>query len=113
MARVSATCPEKAGSCIRSATAGLNAVWALSWPEQRAARIKPITIRAYFGIASPHPHLQGGTVGDWPLNVFDEHQAAAELETLRAIASAEIHNLVFQTGGDYRIIPALSRERSR
>jgi hypothetical protein len=94
----------------RSATAGLNSVWALAWPEQRAARIKPILIRAYFGIGSPHPHLQGGTVADWPLNVFDEHQAAAELATLRAIAAAEIHNLVFQTGGDYRIIPALLNE---
>jgi hypothetical protein len=91
----------------RSATAGLAAVWALAWPQQRAARIKPIIIRAYFGIASQHPHLQGGTVGDWPLNVFDEHQAIAELATLRTIAAAEIHNLVFQTGGDYRIIPAL------
>jgi hypothetical protein len=91
----------------RSATAGLVAVWALSWREQRAARIKPIVIRAYFGIGSPHPHLQGGTVGYWPLNVFDEDQAAAELANLRAIAAGEIHNLVFQTGGDYRIIPAL------
>ena len=91
----------------RSATAGLDSVWALTWPQQRAARIKPIVIRAYFGIGSPHPHLQGGTVGDWPLNVFNEHQAAAELATLRPIAAAEIHNLVFQTGGDYRIIPAL------
>jgi hypothetical protein len=87
--------------------AGLDAIWTLSWRQQRAARIKPIIIRAYFGIGSPHPHLQGGSVGDWPLNVFDEEQAAAELPTLRAIASAEIHNLVFQTGGDYRIIPAL------
>jgi hypothetical protein len=51
-------------------------------------------IRAYFGIGSPHPHLQGVTVGDWPLNVFDEHQAAGELATLRTIAGAEIHNLV-------------------
>jgi hypothetical protein len=97
----------------RSATAGLEAVWALSWPEQRAARIKPIVIRAYFGIGSPHPHLQGGTVGDWPLNVFDEHQAAAELTTLRTIAAAEIHNLVFQTGGDYRIIPSTRRPPRR
>jgi hypothetical protein len=94
----------------RTATGGLDAVWALSWPEQRAARIEPIVIRAYFGIGSPHPHLRGGTVGDWPLNVFDEEQAAAELPTLRAIASAEIHNLVFRTGGDYRIIPALLHE---
>lgn len=70
-------------------------------------------IRAYFGIGSPHPHLQGGTVGDWPLNVFSEDEAAAELATLRTIAAAEIHNLVFQTGGDYRIIPALLSGPSR
>jgi hypothetical protein len=31
--------------------------------------------------------------------------AAAELPTLRAIASADLHNLVFQR--DYRIIPAI------
>jgi hypothetical protein len=90
--------------CLR---AGVSAVWALSWPEQGAAGVNPIEIRAYYGIGFLHPHLQGGTVGDWPLNVFDEEQAAAELPTLRAIASAEIHNLVFQTGGDYRIIPAV------
>jgi hypothetical protein len=96
----------------RSATATAEAVWALSWPEQQAARTNPIIIRAYFGIGSPHPHLRGGTVGDWPLNVFDEHQAALELATLRAIAAAEIHNLVFQTGGDYRIIPALLNRSS-
>jgi hypothetical protein len=97
----------------RSVTAGLNSIWILAWPEQRAVHIKPIVIRAYFGIGSPHPHLQGGTVGDWPLNVFDEQQAAAELPTLRAIAGAEIHNLVFQTGGDYRIIPALLNRPAR
>jgi hypothetical protein len=91
----------------RSASGGLDAVWALAWPEQRATRIDPIVIRAYFGVGSPHPHLQGGTVGDWPFNVFDHQHAAAELATLRVIAAAEIHNLVFQTGGDYRIIPAL------
>ncbi|MDX6665565.1 MAG: hypothetical protein QOG68_1771 [Solirubrobacteraceae bacterium] len=92
---------------LRSGPGGLEAVWELSWREQRAAGIKPIVIRAYFGSGSPHPHLRGGTVGDWPLNVFDEDQAAAELATLRAIAAGEIHNLVFQTGGDHRIIPAL------
>src|SRR6266496_6753628 len=54
---------------------------------------------------SHHPHLQGGTVGDWPLNVFDETQAAAALPTLRAVASADLHNLVLQR--DYRIIPAI------
>ena len=86
---------------------GQVAVWALSWPEQKAAEVSPIEIRAYFGIGFLHPHLRGAALGDWPLNVFDEEQAAAELPTLRAIASADIHNLVFQTGGDYRIIPAV------
>ena len=90
----------------RSADGGIDAVWALSWPEQKAAGIKPIVIRAYFGTGFAHPHLQSDTVGDWPLNVFDEEQAAAELPTLRALAAADIHNLVFQLGGDIRIIPA-------
>jgi hypothetical protein len=84
---------------------GVEAIWALSWPEQQAAGISPIIIRAYYGAGAHHPHLQGGTVGDWPLNVFDKKQAAAELPTLRAIASADLHNLVFQR--DYRIIPAI------
>jgi hypothetical protein len=90
----------------QSADGGIDAVWSLSWPEQQAAGIKPIVIRAYFGPGFVHPHLQSGTVGDWPLNVFDEEQAAAELPTLRAMAAADVHNLVFQVGGDIRVIPA-------
>jgi hypothetical protein len=90
----------------RSADGGSEAVWELSWPEQQAAGVKPIIIRAYFGSGFAHPHLQSGTVGDWPLNVFDEEQAAAELPNLRAMAAADLHNLVFQLGGDIRIIPA-------
>jgi hypothetical protein len=91
----------------RSADGGVDAVWALSWPEQRAARINPIVIRAYFGSGFHHPHLKSGSVGDWPLNVFDEEQASADLPILRAMASADLHNLVFQLGGDYHIIPAI------
>jgi hypothetical protein len=91
----------------RSADGGTDALWALTWPEQQAAGIEPIVIRAYFGLGFAHPHLQSGTVGDWPLNVFDESQAAAELPTLRAMAAADAHNLVFQLGGDVRIIPAV------
>jgi hypothetical protein len=40
------------------------------------------------------------------MNVYDETQAAAELPTLRAMAAADLHNLVFELGGDVRIIPA-------
>jgi hypothetical protein len=90
---------------LRRRRDGVDAIWALSWPEQQAAGINPIVIRAYYGAAAHHPHLQAGTAGDWPLNVFDEQQAAAQLSALRAIASADLHNLVFQR--DYRIIPAI------
>jgi len=94
----------------RSPDGGVDAMWALSWPQQQTAGINPIVIRAYFGRGALHPHLRSGTVGDWPLNVFDEEQAAAELPTLRAIASTDIQNLVFQLGGDVRIIPAILNE---
>jgi hypothetical protein len=97
---------EVSATGLRRGADGPEAVWALSWAEQQAAGIKPIVIRAYFGSAFAHPHLQSGTVGDWPLNVFNEEQAAAELPTLRAMAAADAHNLVFQLGGDIRIIPA-------
>jgi hypothetical protein len=89
----------------RRGRGGVEAIWALSWPEQQTAGVSPVAIRAYYGAGAHHPHLQGGTAGDWPLNVFDEKQAAAELPTLRAVASADLHNLVFQS--DYRIIPAI------
>jgi hypothetical protein len=90
---------------VRRRGDGIEAIWALSWPEQQDTGISPIIIRAYYGAGAHHPHLQGATVGDWPLNVFDEGQAAAELPVLRAVASADLHNLVFQR--DYRIIPAI------
>jgi hypothetical protein len=89
-----------------SADGGLDAVWRLSWPQQQTAGVNPVVIRAYYGAGFHHPHLESSTVGDWPLNVFDEEQAAAELPTLRAMALADLHNLVFQLGGDWRIIPA-------
>jgi hypothetical protein len=88
----------------RSSDGGVSAVWSLSWPEQRSAGIDPIVLHAVYGAGFHHPHLRGGTVGDWPLNVFTEEQAAAELATLRVIAAAELHNLVFQR--DFRIVPA-------
>ncbi|MFC4611328.1 hypothetical protein ACFO9E_26555 [Streptomyces maoxianensis] len=89
---------------IRSAKDGVDATWALTWTEQQDAGISPIMLHAFYGAGFHHPHLRGGTVHDWPLNVFTEQQAAAKLTTLREIASAEVHNLVFQR--DYRIIPA-------
>lgn len=89
---------------FRAADGGLEAAWTLTWPEQRRAQLDPVTIRAFYGLGVHHPHLRGTTVGDWPLNVFTESDAAAELPTLRSIAAADLHNLVFRC--DFRIVPA-------
>jgi hypothetical protein len=90
----------------RTADGGLSASWTLSWPEQRSARIEPIVLQAYFGAGFHHPHLRGTTVHDWPLNVFNDEDAAAQLSILRAIATSDLHNLVFRA--DYRIVPAVT-----
>ena len=89
----------------RSPDGDATATWFLGWPEQEQRHIQPVTLQAFFGHEFHHPHLRGATVGNWPLNVFSEMDAAAELPTLRAIAGADLHNLVFQS--DYHIIPAI------
>ncbi|WP_219462902.1 hypothetical protein [Nonomuraea rhizosphaerae] len=86
---------------------GVSATWSLTWAEQRAANVEPVKLVAHYGRSFHHPHLSGGTLGTWPLNVFDAADAESTLPTLRAIGQADVHNLVFQA--DYRIIPAMSR----
>jgi hypothetical protein len=97
-----------ASGLVWSASGDVTAAWTLSWSEQQRAGISPITLEAFYGHDFHHPHLRGGTVGVWPLNVFSDADAAAELPTLRAIASADLHNLVFQS--DFRIVPAIIRK---
>ncbi|MFI1942097.1 hypothetical protein ACH44C_33805 [Streptomyces purpureus] len=97
----------QAGGVQRTPDGSLVARWALTWPEQRETGIDPISLIAYFGRGFHHPHLRGATVAEWPLNVFTEEQAAAEVPTLRAIAAADLHNLVFQR--DFRIVPEVVR----
>ena len=92
---------------VPSDDGGVAATWTLVWPGQEQAGIRPITLLAFYGRGFHHPHLRGGTVGDWPLNVFSDADAAVELPTLRAIAAAELHNLVFQR--DWRIVPVTVR----
>jgi hypothetical protein len=96
-----------ASGLTRSEDGGLVAEWVLSWPEQVAAGVGPVAIRAHYGRNFHHPHLSGATVGVWPLNVFTEAHAAAELPTMRAIVAADLHNRVFEA--DFRIVPATTR----
>lgn len=88
----------------RTRDGGLSNDWVLSWPEQRKVGVQPVAVRAYYGRGFHHPHLRGGTVHDWPLNVFTESQAVESLETIRALVAIEIHNVVFLS--DWGIIPA-------
>ena len=91
----------------RDVEGGLSASWELAWPDQQAAGLVPVTVLAHYEIGFHHPHLRGATVGDWPLNVFTSREATDQLPMLRAIVTADLHNLVFQA--DYRIIPAVMR----
>jgi len=91
----------------RSLDGGMSAAWELSWPEQRNVGLPSIMLHAYFGAAFHHPHLRGATVGDWPLNLFSVQDATDQLPVLRAIATSDLHNLVFQSY--YQIIPAVTR----
>ena len=91
----------------RSADGGLSATWDISWPEQRGARVAPVTLHAYFGAAFHYPHVRGATVGDWPLNLFGTQDAKDQLPILRAIIAGDLHNLVLQA--DYRLIRAVTR----
>src|ERR1700704_6580493 len=45
----------------RTPDGGLNASWALSWPEQQAAGIEPIVLQASFGGGFPNPHIRRTT----------------------------------------------------
>jgi hypothetical protein len=92
----------------RTGDGGLDSSWTLSWPEQRAAGVQPIVLLAHFGGGFHHPHLRGTTVRDWPLNVFSDEDATAQLSILRAIASGDLHNLVYRA--DYRIVPAVTTD---
>lgn len=46
-----------------------------------AGRLLPVALEAFFGVGFHHPDLRGATVGDWPLNVFSDTDAATELPT--------------------------------
>jgi hypothetical protein len=77
------------------------------WVESHLMFRRPVSLYAYYGIGFTHPHLRGATVRDWPLNVFTVNDARDQLPIMQAIATSDLHNLVFQS--DYRIIPAVTR----
>lgn len=86
----------------RTEDGGLSASWTLSWPEQRAARVPPIALQAYFGGGFHHPHLRGTTVYDWPLNVFSDEDAVGPAHVLAIAPDGDLW--VGTDGGLQRIV---------
>jgi hypothetical protein len=100
----------------RESDGSLSASWGLTWPEQKTAGVAPVTLYAYYGSTFLHPHLRGATVRDWPLNIFSLQDATDLLPILRAIATSDLHNLVFKRiiesyppSRDHRLVLCLVR----
>jgi len=107
---VRSTEPDGAGGFIGS--------WLLTWPELSestsrftAQRLQPVTISAVFPPGFTHPHLvAGGTVDPraaslaaWPMQVTSHEDAEQHRPVLWAIATAEVHDRIYQSS--WRIIP--------
>lgn len=97
---------------------GLIGSWALTWPALAGARsrftreaLAPVTISAVFPAGFVHPHLVAGGPVDpraasiiaWPMQVSSAADAEQQQGLLWAIATAEIHDRLYQSS--WRIIP--------
>ena len=86
--------------------------WVMSWPELSEATnrmngsvLQPITISAVFPPGFTHPHLvAGGPVNPraasilaWPMQVTSKQDAEHYLHVLWDIATAELHDLIYQS----------------
>ncbi len=105
---------------VRQEPAGVSAArWTLSWPEQRgtppvaapAEHLPPVEVTAIFPSEMHHPHLRGTAGGHWPFNVESAADAEQMRTTIEAIATAALHQLVFDAGGlnaGWRLIPLMT-----
>jgi hypothetical protein len=91
--------------------------WLLTWPELVATSsrltgqpLQPVTISAVFPPGFTHPHLVAGGPVDpraasltaWPLQVTSREDAEQQRPVLWAIATAELHDRIYQSS--WRII---------
>ncbi len=83
---------------------GSEAVWALSWPEQLEARIRPVQVGVCFSCSLPHPELRGSDCGTWPVQVVCEEDAQRYAVIVAAIVEAELHQRVHEAG--WQVLPA-------
>jgi hypothetical protein len=86
--------------------------WLLTWPElsQSSSRftgnqLQPVTISAVFPAGFTHPHLVAGgpvdpraiSLAAWPMQVTSSEDAEAQRPVLWAIATAEVHDRIYQS----------------
>ena len=98
---------------------GLRAFWSLSWPEQREARLRmaqgrvsPIQVIAKIGAENTHGHLSGVRAGDWPLQVTTPEDAQRQELIVMAIVEAELHERIFESDLNWRIVPSFARSHA-
>jgi len=92
--------------------------WLLTWPELAEATsrltgkaLDPVTISAVFPPGFTHPHLVAGgpvdpraaSLAAWPMQVTSPEDAEQHRPVLWAIATAEVHDRIYQS--TWRVIP--------
>jgi len=97
---------------------GLVGSWHLTWPElaevsnrMTGRGLLPVTIGAIFPAGFTHPHLVAGGPVDpraaslvaWPMQVASAEGAEQQRPLLWAIATAELHDRIYQS--TWRIVP--------
>jgi len=111
----------RASGVYRDETGVSAARWTLSWPEQRRTaaahapheHLGPVEVAAIFPGQMHHPHLRGTAAGFWPFNVESAEDAEKMRSTIEAIATASLHQLVFDAGGlnaGWRMIPVMTAD---
>jgi hypothetical protein len=98
---------------------GSIASWVLTWPELSMLKsrftgklLQPVTISAVFPPGFTHPHLvAGGPVNPhaaslmaWPMQVTSPEDAEQHRPVLLAIATAEVHDRIYQS--TWQVIPS-------
>lgn len=92
---------------------GAAVTWSLSWPDQREAIVRatgkplePIAVVARLRPTHIHGHLGGSYFGDWPMQIISADDARRQAPIVLAIVEAELHQRVFEAGGNWRLVPA-------
>jgi hypothetical protein len=96
---------------------GIAASWELGWPAQqtspgrlRPGPVPPVQVRAIFPMGWTHGHLRGQRLGNWPLQVTSEADAAALEPVIGAIIAAEMHEVIYESGATWQAITGYVRK---